>query len=77
MVRIRFNPGEDWDGSPSIFFRTVITDEASDESRLRKLSIQVRDRLREAVDPSGLDLNAYFNFRNVSEQAAVNDPEWD
>jgi hypothetical protein len=29
VVRIRFNPGFDWTGDPSVFFRIVFSDDAT------------------------------------------------
>ncbi|MBI1355291.1 MAG: hypothetical protein GC160_13160 [Acidobacteria bacterium] len=76
VVRIRYNLGEDWTEDPSIFFRIVLSDEASAPSRLRETSAGVKKRLVEAVDPYDLGLQAYFNFRSSSEQAESGDAAW-
>ena len=38
VVRVRHSVGEDWDGDPAIYFRIVLTDEASREENLAKVA---------------------------------------
>jgi hypothetical protein len=69
-VRIRYGLGEDWNGSPSIFFRVVLTDNAS-QQHLRGASLRVASTVLNEIKP-----DEYFNFRSVSEQAALKEEAW-
>jgi len=78
VVRIRRSFGEDASGFPSVFLRIVVRDDAaSPVTRLRDLarplSIAIMNRAK--TDENGL--NAYFNFRTVSEQEKLRDPDWE
>ena len=76
VVRIRYQFGEDWTGDPSIFFRVLISDEASREPNLRQLSQRIAATLRDQVQAEEQGVNVYFNLRSVSEQAQLNEPAW-
>lgn len=77
VVRIRFTIGEDWSGSPSVFFRVVLTDKASEGRRLRSITERVAAVISNALRPDELGLETYFNFRNVSEQAQLQESNWE
>ncbi len=77
VVRIRFSPGEDWSGDPAIYFRIVLADSATGRDRLHDVAQLVRTRLRDELRPRELGYLPYFNFRSVSEQAKLPDPQWD
>ena len=77
VVRIRFNLGEDWSGDPAVFFRVVLSDDASRMGRLREMGRRVQRVLAERARPEELGLLAYFNYRNVSEQAEMKEPSWE
>lgn len=76
VVRVRHNIGSDWSGDPSIFFRIVLSDEASREERLAEVTRRIAAVLLERVNPSELGLLAYFNFRSQSEQATLKEKAW-
>jgi hypothetical protein len=76
VVRIRYNLGEDWTGESSIFFRILLSDDASREERLEEVANRVESRLLEKLKPAELGLLAYFNFRSQSEQAILREEAW-
>ena len=76
VVRIRFDLGNDWTGDPSIFFKIVLSDEASDESKLREITNNIERRILTGTNPDELGLNWYFNFRSLSEQNEMQDEAW-
>ena len=77
VVRIRYSFEDDWTGDPSVFFRIVLSDEASDLKRLAETSRHVREILREQIDTEELGLHSYENVRSLSEQNEMRDPMWD
>lgn len=75
VVHIRYEIGEDWSGQWAIFFRVVLTDDAA-KRRLRDVADKVERGLARHLDFPGLGVYPYHNFRNVSEQAALQEPAW-
>lgn len=75
VVHIRYDIGRDWAGDWAIFFRVVLSDEASKE-RLREAATQVVWRLAERLDFPAMGLFPYHNFRSVSEQAVLREEAW-
>ena len=75
VVRIRYEIGEDWSGQWAIFFRVILSDEAS-EKRLRDVATQVVWRLADSLDFPALEVFPYHNFRSVSEQAVFREEAW-
>ena len=73
---INFSFGEDWTGAPSIFFRVVVRDEASQIDRLGELAEQVSISLMNGAKTDENGLRAYFDFRSVAEQAKLQEPAW-
>jgi hypothetical protein len=76
VVRIRYSLGEDWSGDPSIFFRVVLSDDASRETRLRETTRRAATEILKEVAVEELGLQYYFNFRSLSEQASFNEEAW-
>lgn len=76
IVRIRFNFSSDWSGDPAIYFRTVISDDAS-RHRRSEVTEQVRSWFDRRFDFLGMGFFAYYSFRSVSSQATVNEPDWE
>lgn len=76
VVRIRYSLSEDWSGEPAIFFRIVLSDDASREARLREIAPAVSSAVLQEVNPEELGLQYYFNFRSVSEQAELKEESW-
>ena len=75
VVRIRYDIGPDWSGDWAIFFRVLLSDEAI-EGRLREVAKQVVSGLEERLDFRSMGVFAYYNFRTVSEQAALQEEAW-
>jgi len=75
VVHIRYDLGEDWSGDWAIFFRVVLSDEAS-QNRLREVAAQVVSRLAQRLDFSALGVFPYHNFRSESEQAVLREEAW-
>lgn len=75
VVHIRYDIGRDWSGDWAIFFRVLLSDEAS-KKRLQEVTTQVVRRLAERLDFPSMGLFAYHNFRSVSEQAVLREEAW-
>src|SRR5208337_1775488 len=76
VVHIRYDIGQDWSGDWAIFFRIVLSDDASRTPRLHGVAREVVSRLAERLDFSSMGLLAYHNFRSVSEQAVLREEAW-
>ena len=77
VVHIRYDIGQDWSGDWAIFFRVVLSDEASRAPRLREVATEVVWRLADRLDFSSMGLLPYHNFRSVSEQAVLREDAWE
>jgi hypothetical protein len=77
VVRIRFSVEDDWSGDESIFFRVVLSDEASKVSRLYDVSQRAQAAIEEEVGARELGLQTYFNFRSLSETKQIKEAAWD
>ena len=75
VVHIRYDIGQDWSGQWAIFFRVLLSDDAS-KKRLREVATQVVWRLAGRLDFAALGLFPYHNFRSVSEQAVLREEAW-
>jgi hypothetical protein len=79
VVRIRHSFSRDWDGDPAIYFKILFTDEALRRRPLSALTNGIRNALIKdlALYDSEYSLYIpYFNFRTVSEQEHLKDPQW-
>jgi hypothetical protein len=76
VQHIRYDIAPDWSGQLAIFFKVLLSDEASDPSNLRDVATQVVWRMSEKLDLPGLGLFPYFDFRSQSEQAQYTEPAW-
>jgi hypothetical protein len=76
VVRIRYSLDSDWTGDPSIFFRIVLSDEASGKAQLSEIAHRVALAILNEVKPEELGLHSYFNFRSLSEQEQLKEPAW-
>jgi hypothetical protein len=74
--RIRFDIAQDWSGDLAIFFRVLLSDEASERAHLRDITGLVEEHLDRHLNFVSLGLQAYFNFRSQSEQARMLEPAW-
>ncbi len=77
VVHIRRSFGEDASGAPSIFFRVLVRDEAARLVNLREFAQRISIALMNAAGTDENGLHAYFDFRSVSEQARLRDPDWE
>lgn len=78
IVSIRYSLGKDLIGEPVIRFRVMLADAVGDDDeRLWAVGSAVRDAIRDEVDFDPSDHVPIFSFRTVSEQAELQDPEWD
>lgn len=76
VVHIRYDIDRDWSGDWAIFFRVLLSDEAS-ESRLNDVISNVVWRLAERLDFPSMGLIPYHNFRSQSEQASLREEAWE
>lgn len=77
VVRVRYSLGEDWSGDAAIYFRIVLTDEASREERLGDVTHGIRQTIDGELQPyQNWGLLPYFSFRSASEQAVRHEAEW-
>lgn len=77
VIRIRFNIGRDWSDDPAIYFRVLLSDEASARDRLADVTGRASTAIFDELGLGELDRIPYFRFRNQSEQAALKDKEWE
>jgi len=76
VQRINYEIAPDWDGRWAIFFRVLLSDEASSQSQLRDIAPNIVRRMSDKLDLPNLGLFPYFDFRSQSEQMAINEPAW-
>jgi hypothetical protein len=73
---IRYSLTLDSTGEESIYFRIVLSDQASRQRRLRAVTERVERELSEVIGFDEFGLNLYFNYRSRSEQAEMKEPAW-
>jgi hypothetical protein len=76
VVHIRYDIDRDWSGDWAIFFRVLLSDEAS-KNRLSDVVSKVVWRLSERLDFPSMGLFPYHNFRSESEQAVLREESWE
>jgi hypothetical protein len=77
VVHIRMDVGHDWSDHPAIYFRVILSDEASRRDRLGDVVELVREKVYNELGFAGLDHIPYVRFRSRSEQAQLRDPVWE
>jgi hypothetical protein len=77
VVRIMYSFADDWTGEESLFFRVLISDEASAPSRLRKTTQRISAKILREIKADELGLQTYINFRSKSEQETLREPFWE
>jgi len=77
VKRILYSIAPDWTGQESLFFRIVLTDEASEPKPLRKIVLHVPQTINKAIKAEELGLQTYFTYRSKSETEEERDPEWE
>ena len=77
VVRVRYDISEDWTGDPAIFFRVVLTDQATREDRLGKVTTRIRAALEDKLKPrERWGLIPFIHFRSKSEQDSLKEKSW-
>ena len=76
VQRINYEIAQDWSGEWAVFFRVLLSDEASNRNHLRDVATKVVWRMSDGLDLPSLGLFPYFDFRSQSEQAKLNEPAW-
>jgi hypothetical protein len=76
VLRISYEIAQDWSGQWAIFFRVLLSDEASRRDHLRDVAGRVVSRMSDRLDLPGLGLFPYFAFRSQAEQIELNEPAW-
>ena len=77
VVRIRFNNDNDWTGDPAIYFRAILSDEASRPERRRTVASKLRGRLHEIAEVLESGRIAYIHVRSESDQAKLREASWE
>ncbi len=77
VVRLKYDVEDDWSGKPALFFKVVLSDEASRRDRLHPSARRVSDLLDDRLDPiHEWELFSYYSFRSKSEHDEIKDPNW-
>jgi hypothetical protein len=76
VVRIRYAITLDSTGEEAVFFRILLSDEASRERRLRSVTERIESELLAAIPFDAFGLYHYFSYRNRSEHAMLKEPAW-
>src|SRR5439155_23524077 len=77
VVRVRHSFGEDWSGDPAIYFRIVLSDDASRRERLGEVADRIERTLKDDLGLYESDYNPYFHYRSKSEEDKLKEPEWE
>jgi hypothetical protein len=76
VIRIRYSFRPDNAGDDALYFRVVLSADASQRSRLREVGNRVRAVVNEEARPQEIwGVHPYFNFRSESEPES-NAPGW-
>ena len=77
VVRLRYTIGANWSDELAIFFRVVLSDEASKRDRLHSVASHVQAVIQEHIDPlNSWGLMPYYNFHSQTEQEILKEPAW-
>jgi hypothetical protein len=77
VVRIRFNTGRDWSDYPAIYFRVLLSNEASESERLGEVTLAIEKKVSDELGLAELEEFSYLSFRSLQEQSELSDPKWD
>ncbi len=77
VVRIRVRDMPDWSDHAAIYFRVILSDEASRRDRLEDVAKKVRKTLTDELGLANLEHIPYFKFRSQSEQAELREAAWE
>jgi len=73
---IRYSFDQDWTGEWAVFFRVLLSDEASDLDRRIEIGDRVISRIMDELDLPNLGMMPHFSFRTESEQAELKGRDW-
>ena len=76
VVRLMYNIGPNHYDEPAIHVRIVLTDEASREANLVRVTGQITSLMFNEVHPYDWGMPMYFSFRSESEQTKLTDTAW-
>lgn len=77
VVRLRYTVGTNWSDEPAIYFKVLLSDQASRRDRLHDVTSRVEAVIQERLDPiNSWGLIPYYNFRSQTEHDAMKDPAW-
>ena len=77
VVDLTYTLGEDWSGDPAIFFRIVLSDEASRRDRLYKATSEIENAIMQRLeDLERWGVLPYFSYRSQAEQAVLLEKPW-
>jgi hypothetical protein len=77
VIRIRYHTGFDWSGDPAIFFRVLLSDNASLHENLGNIARRVDSELSDELLRIGDYDIPYSTFRSKTEQDRLKDPQWE
>jgi hypothetical protein len=77
VVHIRLKAGQDWSEHPALYFRVILSDEASRLNRLADVTNRVKGSLSDGLGLAELEHISYFRFRSRGEQARLREKAWD
>jgi hypothetical protein len=76
VVRLRYTLGQDWTGDPAIFFRIVLSDQAS-RDQLHNATMQIQNAIVQRLERlEQWGVLPYFSYRSQAEQAALQEEAW-
>ena len=76
VVRIRYSMTLDSTGDEAIFFRVLLSDQASRERRLAKATERIEAELYKAIPFDEFGVHLYFDYRSRSEQVVLKERSW-
>jgi hypothetical protein len=77
VIGIQYSISHDWNSDPAIFFRVLLSDNASRPETLPDVTGRVTEKLFDNLHLRDSDYTPYFNFRSKREQEKLKDPEWE
>lgn len=71
VINIQYDFGKDWSGDEAIFFHVTLSDQASKEAILDRVTTEVRKRLAEKLREVQIGLFGYSDFRKRATRRAT------
>ena len=77
VVSLQYALGDDWSGDPSIFFRIVLSERASQRDQMFRSTNELETTLVQHIQPyERWGVLHYFSYRSPSEHARLKDAQW-